>query len=57
MPPKKNASEVELKVRIPRELMERLNDYRHEAKMESRKDAVLDLLSKGLDLVEKKATT
>jgi hypothetical protein len=56
MPPKKSKSEVELKVRIPRELMERLNDYRHQAKMESRKDAVLDLLSKGLELVETKQT-
>jgi len=51
MPPKTGSAEVELKVRVPRELYMRVNDYRHAKKLESRKAAVVQLLSYALDNV------
>ncbi len=41
-----------LKVRIPKTLMERVNDYRHDKKLESRTDAVISLLTHALDTPE-----
>ena len=49
MPPKTGTTDVELKIRIPRELMDELNDYRHLRKLDSRKEAVIELLRSALD--------
>lgn len=49
MPPKSGVTEAELKVRIPRTLMERVNAYRHRHQHENRKDAVIELLLLALD--------
>jgi hypothetical protein len=48
MPPKTGSPEVELKVRIPRDLYMQVNDYRHLNKLDSRKAAVVQLLSSAL---------
>ena len=48
MATKGDSKEVELKVRIPKELMAEVNDFRHEKKLDSRKKAVEILLEKGL---------
>ena len=47
--PKESVSGVELKVRIPKELMTRINTYRHQKEFDSRKDAVVALLLHALD--------
>ena len=39
----------DLKVRVPKALMDKINDYRHEAKLETRSEAVIALLVKALD--------
>ena len=43
-----NAAGVELKVRIPGELMERVNAFRFAQQLETKKDAVIRLLESGL---------
>lgn len=40
---------AELKFRIPRSLLEKLNNYRHEHQHDSRTDAILALLRRGLE--------
>ncbi len=48
MATKGDSKEVELKVRIPKDLANEINDFRHEKKLDSRKKAVVVLLEKGL---------
>lgn len=48
MPPKSNAAEVDFKIRINRVLMDRVNTFRHDNRLESKKDAVVILIERGL---------
>jgi hypothetical protein len=52
MPPKSGKSEIELKVNIPRPLMEKLNEFRHANRFETRKEAVISILEKVLEVSE-----
>jgi hypothetical protein len=40
----KSGKQIELKVRVPRPLMERINRYRHEQRLDSKKEAIVELL-------------
>jgi hypothetical protein len=53
MPSKNGKPEVELKVRIPKALMDKINVYRFKNQMESKKEAVIALLNRALGLGEK----
>lgn len=48
MAPKKEAG-LNLKVRISRDLMQQVNEYRFTRRLETRKDAVIELLTLGLN--------
>ncbi|MER8995566.1 hypothetical protein [Mesorhizobium sp. M0678] len=48
MPTSPDPTEVSLKVRLPKELMDSINEYRHAHKHDSKKDAVIALLRAGL---------
>jgi hypothetical protein len=48
MAPKNETKDVELKVRIPKDLMTRIKDFWHEQKLDCRKEAVVILLEQGL---------
>ena len=48
MTPKKETKDVELKVKIPKDLMTRIKDFWHEQKLDCRKEAVVTLLERGL---------
>jgi hypothetical protein len=48
MAPKKETKDVELKVKIPNDLMTRIKDFWHEQKLDCRKEAVVTLLERGL---------
>ncbi len=41
---KKENSEIELKIRVPKALMEKINDFRHSQKLDSKKQAVVHVL-------------
>lgn len=46
---KKAVTDRVFKVRIPADLMEEVNDFRHEHRLDSRTEAVIILLRRGLD--------
>ncbi len=49
MAPGARQDNAELKCRIPKDLSERINDYRHAHKLAHRRDAVIELIEKGLE--------
>jgi hypothetical protein len=57
MPPKSGKSEIELKVNIPRPLMEKLNEFRHANRFETRKEAVISILTKVLEATSEPSVT
>lgn len=50
MPPKSNSVEVEFKLRINKSLMDRVNTFRHDNQLDSKKAAIVVLIERALTI-------